>query len=155
MTEQLGPPVTVPKAGRGAAFADLDNDGDVDVLVNNVHDAPELYRLDQREPRNWSALRLVGIPRTAARSARASVLTAGGVTQVSEVRGGGSYYSQNDLRLHFGLGAAKTIERVEVRWPNGNVEVWTGVEPNRIVTLTEGTRPAAARQDGRAVIAAV
>ena len=52
VTEQLGPPVTVPKAGRGAAFADFDNDGDVDVLVSNVHDTPELYRLDQRQPRN-------------------------------------------------------------------------------------------------------
>jgi hypothetical protein len=67
------------------------------------------------------------------------ILSAGGVTQVSEVRGGGSYYSQNDLRMHFGLGSAKAIDRVEVRWPNGNIEVWTGVEPNRIVTLTEGT----------------
>ena len=61
VTEQLGPPVTVPKAGRGAAFADFDNDGDVDVLVSNVHDTPELYRLDQRQPRNWSALQLVGV----------------------------------------------------------------------------------------------
>ena len=71
VTEQLGPPVTVPKAGRGAAFADLDNDGDIDVLVNNVHDAPELYRLDQREPRNWSALRLVGVAVQSQRDRRA------------------------------------------------------------------------------------
>ena len=139
VTEQLGPPVTVPKAGRGAAFADFDNDGDVDVLVNNVHDTPELYRVDQREPRSWSALRLVGVQSNRSAIGSRVVLSAGGVTQVSEVRGGGSYYSQNDLRLHFGLGSAKTIDRVEVRWPNGNVEVWTGVEPNRIVTLTEGT----------------
>ena len=139
VTEQLGPPVTVPKAGRGAAFADLDNDGDVDIVVNNVHDAPELYRLDQRQPRNWTSLRLVGVQSNRSAIGARVTLTAGGVTQVSEVRGGGSYYSQNDLRLHFGLAAAKTIDRVEVRWPNGNVEVWTGVEPNRIVTLTEGS----------------
>ena len=139
VTEQLGPPVTVPKAGRGAAFADFDNDGDVDIIVNNVHDTPELYRLDQREPRNWSALRLVGVQSNRSAIGSRVVLSAGGVTQVSEVRGGGSYYSQNDLRLHFGLGSAKTIDRVEVRWPNGNVEVWTGVEPNKVVTLTEGT----------------
>ena len=149
VTEQLGPPVTVPKAGRGAAFADLDNDGDVDVLVNNVHDAPELYRLDQREPRNWSALRLVGVQSNRSAIGARVVLTAGGVTQVSEVRGGGSYYSQNDLRLHFGLGTGKAIDRVEVRWPNGNVEVWTGIDANRIVTLTEGTgRPLPARTGG-------
>ena len=146
VTEQLGPPVTVPKAGRGAAFADFDNDGDVDVLVNNMHDTPELYRVDQREPRSWSALRLVGVQSNRSAIGSRVVLSAGGVTQVNEVRGGGSYYSQNDLRLHFGLGSAKTIDRVEVRWPNGNVEVWTGVEPNRIVTLTEGTgRPLPAK----------
>ena len=139
VTEQLGAPVTVPKAGRGAAYADFDNDGDVDILVNNVHDTPELYRLDQREARSWSALRLVGVQSNRSAIGARVVLTAGGVTQVSEVRGGGSYYSQNDLRMHFGLGSAKTIDRVEVRWPNGNIEVWTGVEPNRIVTLAEGT----------------
>jgi enediyne biosynthesis protein E4 len=114
--------------------------------VNNVHDTPELYRVDQREPRSWSALRLVGVQSNRSAIGSRVVLSAGGVTQVSEVRGGGSYYSQNDLRLHFGLGSAKTIDRVEVRWPNGNVEVWTGVEPNRIVTLTEGTgRPLPAK----------
>jgi len=139
VTEQLGPPVTVPKAGRGAAYADFDNDGDVDILVTNVHDTPELYRLDQREARSWSALRLVGVQSNRSAIGARVVLSAGGVTQVSEVRGGGSYYSQNDLRMHFGLGSAKAIDRVEVRWPNGNIEVWTGVEPNRIVTLTEGT----------------
>jgi enediyne biosynthesis protein E4 len=149
VTEQLGPPVTVPKAGRGAAFADLDNDGDVDVLVNNMHDTPELYRLDQRGPRSWSALRLVGVQSNRSAIGARVGLSAGGVMQVSEVRGGGSYYSQNDLRQHFGLGSAKTIDRVEVRWPNGNVEVWTGVEPNRIVTLTEGTgRPVPAKTGG-------
>jgi hypothetical protein len=150
VTEQIGPPVTVPKAGRGAAFADFDNDGDIDVLVNNVHEAPELYRLEQREPRNWSALRLVGVESNRSAIGARVVLTGGGVSQVSEVRGGGSYYSQNDLRLHFGLGAAKTIDRIEVRWPNGNVEIWTGVEPNRIVTLTEGTgRPLPAKTGGK------
>ena len=66
-------------------------------------------------------------------------LTANGATQVGEVRGGGSYYSHNDLRVHFGLGGAASIDRVEVRWPGGREELWTGVETNRVVTLTEGT----------------
>ena len=139
ITEQLGPPVTVPKAGRGAAFADFDNDGDVDVLVANVHDTPELYRVDQRQPRHWAALQLTGSSSNrSAIGARVKVV-AGGATQVGEVRGGGSYYSQNDLRQHFGLGETKSIDRVEVRWPNGREEEWTTVDVNRIVTLTEGT----------------
>jgi hypothetical protein len=143
VTEQLGPPVTVPKAGRGAAFADFDNDGDVDVLVSNVHDTPELYRLDQRQPRNWAALQLTGVASNRSAIGARVTLTAGGATQVSEVRGGGSYYSQNDLRQHFGLGAATSIDRVQVRWPTGREEVWTSVEINRLVTLTEGGgRPA-------------
>jgi hypothetical protein len=131
--------VTIPKAGRGAAFADYDNDGDVDVLVNNVHDAPDLYRLDVRRPRNWLAVRLVGV-----RSNRSAIgarvrATAAGVTQVQEVRGGGSYYSQNDLRVHFGLGDAPKIDRLEVRWPNGLEESWTDVDVNRILRLEEGS----------------
>jgi hypothetical protein len=139
VTEQLGPPVTVPKAGRGAAFADFDNDGDVDVLVSNVHDTPELYRLDQRQPRTWAALQLVGVASNRSAIGARVKLTAGGVTQVSEVRGGGSYYSQNDLRVHFGLGGAASIDRVEVRWPAGREESWTAIETNRVVTLTEGS----------------
>jgi hypothetical protein len=146
VTEQLGPPVTVPKAGRGAAFADFDNDGDIDVLVNNMHEPPELYRLDQRQPRNWAALQLVGTSSNRSAIGARVRLTAGGVTQVDEVRGGGSYYSQNDLRPHFGLGDATAVDRVEVRWPNGREEEWTAVGRNRFVTLTEGTgRPLSGR----------
>ncbi|HEV3484561.1 MAG TPA: VCBS repeat-containing protein, partial [Vicinamibacterales bacterium] len=82
VTEKLGAPVTVAKAGRGAAFADFDNDGDVDVLVNNVHDTPELYRLDVREPRNWVAIRLVGVGSNRSAIGVRVRMTAGGVTQV-------------------------------------------------------------------------
>ena len=139
VTERVGGAVMTPKASRGAAFADFDNDGDIDVIVNNVHDTPEFYRLDVKEPRSWIALRLAGV-----RSNRSAIgarirATAAGVTQVQEVRGGGSYYSQNDLRVHFGLGSAAKVDRLEVRWPGGLEESWTDVEINRILTLKEGT----------------
>ena len=124
VSEQLGPPVTTPKAGRGAAFADFDNDGDVDVLVNNLHDTPDLFRLDQTGERHWITLKLVGTQSNrSAIGALVRVVTADG-EQRQEVRGGGSYYSQNDLRLHFGLGQARAVERVIVRWPNGVEESW-------------------------------
>jgi hypothetical protein len=114
-------------------------DGDIDVLVNNVHDTPDLYRLDLREPRSWSAVRLVGVQSNRSAIGARLRLTAGGTTLVDEVRGGGSYYSQNDPRPHFGLGSASRIDRLEVRWPNGLEEAWVGLEVNRVLTLTEGS----------------
>ena len=138
VTGQLGAPVTIPRASRGAAFADFDNDGDVDVVVNNVHDVPELYRLDRTGPGRWLTLRLRGVQSNRSAIGARVRLTAGGVTQVGEVRGGGSYFSQNDLRIHFGLGGAAKADRVEVRWPNGRDEVWRDLAADQIVTLTEG-----------------
>ena len=139
VSEQLGPPVTTPKAGRGAAFADFDNDGDVDIVVNNLHDTPDLFRLDQTGERHWITLELVGTKSNrSAIGALVRLVTADG-EQRQEVRGGGSYYSQNDLRLHFGLGAARGIERIIVRWPNGLEESWTPIAIDRAHTLTEGT----------------
>jgi hypothetical protein len=139
VTERLGPPVTIDKAGRGAAFADFDNDGDVDVFVNNVHDTPDLYRLDVKPGRSWLTVRLVGVKSNRSAIGARLRVSAGGVTQTQEVRGGGSYYSQNDLRAHFGLGPSTKLERLEVRWPNGLEEMWSGLEVNRIVTLKEGS----------------
>jgi hypothetical protein len=143
VTDVLGPPVTTPKAGRGAAFADLDNDGDLDVVVNNVHDTPDLFTLDSPVDAHWLILKLVGTrSNRSAIGARVRLVTAEG-RQVQDVRGGGSYYSQNDQRVHFGLGKSTRIERVEIRWPNGLEEVWTDVGLDRIVTLKEGSGVAA------------
>ncbi len=139
VTERLGAPATTPKAGRGAAFADLDNDGDLDIVVNNVHDTPDLFTLDSPADAHWLVLKLVGTrSNRSAIGARVRLVTAAG-RQVQEVRGGGSYYSQNDQRVHFGLGDATRIERLEIRWPNGLEEMWTDVGIDRIVTLKEGS----------------
>lgn len=144
ITDRLGEPVTTPKAGRGAAFGDLDNDGDIDVVVNNVHDTPDLFRLDRRAdasatPAHWVTITLVGTTsHRQAIGARVRVV-AGDRTFVEEVRGGGSYYAQNDFRLNFGLGAAAKIDRIEVRWPNGLEEVFPATEVDRFITLKEGS----------------
>jgi hypothetical protein len=140
VSTQLGPPITTEKASRGAAFADFDNDGDIDIVVNNVHDTPDLFRLDQTVKHHWITLQLVGTKSNrSAIGARVRVVTADG-EQRQEVRGGGSYYSQSDLRLQFGLGDATTVERVIVRWPNGTEETWTGLRIDQIHALTEGER---------------
>ena len=139
VSERLGPPATSPKAGRGTAFGDIDNNGTVDVAINNVHDTPDLFLTSAPAANRWLLLRLVG-----SRSNRSAIgarvtVRAGAVVQIQEVRGGGSYISQNDLRVHFGLGAAARVDRLEVRWPNGLEEVWQGVAANQVLTLTEGT----------------
>jgi hypothetical protein len=139
ITERLGAPVTTPAAGRGAAFADIDNDGDIDVVVNNVHAEPDLFRLDSQTGAHWTTLKLIGTrSNRSAIGARVRLFDGGGM-QVQEVRGGGSYYSQNDLRVHFGLGRSTAVERLEIRWPNGLQEQWKNLDADRIITLTEGS----------------
>ena len=139
IAERLGPPITTPKAGRGTAFGDYDNDGDVDVVVNNVHDTPDLFRLETRNAHHWLLVKLVGT-----RSNRSAIgarlrCVIGASVLVEEVRGGGSYISQNDLRVHFGLGDATRVDRLEVRWPSGLEERFTDLAVDHIHTLAEGT----------------
>jgi hypothetical protein len=139
VSAQLGPPVTTAQPGRGAAFADFDNDGDVDVLVNNMHGTPDLFRLDRPEPRPWISVKLTGTQSNrSAIGALVRIVTADG-EQRQEVRGGGSYYSQNDLRVHFSLGDARVVDRIVVRWPNGLEETWPRPAIDRLHTLREGS----------------
>jgi hypothetical protein len=147
VTGRLGPPATTPKAGRGTAFGDVDNNGTVDVAINNVHAAPDLFLTKAPPEHGWLLIRLVGT-----RSNRSAIgarirLVTGSTSQFHEVRGGGSYLSQNDLRVHAGLGRAAIVDRIEVRWPNGQAEHWVDVRPNQVLTLEEGTgtRPAESR----------
>jgi hypothetical protein len=138
ITEMLGPPATFPKASRGCAFGDFDNDGDIDIVINNVHDTPDLFRLESHNKNHWITLKLVGT--NSNRSAIGSRIRclAHGESQYQEGRGGGSYISQNDLRVHFGLGNATIIDRLEVRWPNGLEEGWASLSADRFLTLKEG-----------------
>jgi hypothetical protein len=137
ITEQLGPPVTDPKAGRGTAFGDLDDDGQIDVAIANVNDLPDLYRLNGNKANHWVTLKLVGTSSNRNAIGARVHCVSGGVEQWQEVRGGGSYLSQNDFRVHFGLGAATRVDRLEVRWPNGNEQAWQNLDIDRVHTLTE------------------
>ncbi len=147
VSERLGAPVTTPKAGRGAAFGDFDDDGNLDVVINNVHDFPDFYRVVPANSNHWVLFKLVGAASNRnAIGARVRATSAGG-TQVEEVRGGGSYISQNDFRVHLGLGGSTRVDLLEIRWPNGLEEEWRDVPVDRIVTVREGTgrRPAGKR----------
>ena len=136
---EMGPGISERFSSRGCAFGDYDNDGDIDVLVLNMNDPPSLLRNDGGNRLNWIKIKLVGTQcnRTAI-GARVRVVTAKH-SQINEVHSGDSVMSQSDLRLHFGLGQAKTVDLIEVKWPTTQkVEKFTRVEANQILTIREG-----------------
>ena len=137
VTERVGGPLLDLRPGRGAAFGDIDNDGDIDVVVSNVNDTLDLYRLESRNRNHWITLALRGAGNRLAVGARVRV-TAGGASRIDEVRSGGSYYSQNDLRLHFGLGSTVRVDALEIRWPDGKTETLRDLTADRVVRIDEG-----------------
>src|ERR1700682_4869790 len=124
---------------RGAAFGDVFNGGNIDVLLLNVGEPPSLLKNMNADGYHRVLFKLIGTRSNRAAIGARVTIRAGGVKQFSEVRGGASYLSQNDLRLHFGLGAAKKMESVEIRWPNGKVETLENVAADAIYTIVEGS----------------
>jgi hypothetical protein len=134
-----GAGVAALRSSRGAAFGDLDNDGDLDVVVMNMSDLPSLLSNDLKSNRHWIQLRLEG--RKSNRSAIGAIVTlrAGGRQQTQPVLSQSSFVSQNDGRLHFGLDTATKVDAIEVRWPNGESETFPGAGSDRVVVLVEGS----------------
>jgi hypothetical protein len=142
VSSRSGAGATAPRSSRGAAFGDYDNDGDVDVLVMNMNEPPSLLRNEAARANGWIQLKLEGTRSNRAGIGATVVLSAGGRRQARAALSQSSYYSHDDLRLHFGLGAARKADRIEVRWPSGAVDVVEDVEGRRVVTLREGSAPA-------------
>jgi hypothetical protein len=139
VTSEAGAGLLIEKSSRGTAFADIDNDGDVDVLVINMNDRPTLLRNDSDSRNTWITLKLVGkSPNRDAIGARVT-LGAQPPSQVAEVRSGGSYLSHNDMRVRFGLGRRTTVPPLKVRWPDGSVEWFEGLGRNAIHVIRQGT----------------
>jgi hypothetical protein len=128
---------TDPRSSRGAAFGDYDNDGDEDVLVMNMNERPSLLRNDYKGPNQWLSIRLIGTRSNRAAIGALVTVTAGGIRQSRTVVSQASYYSHDDLRLHFGLGGATVAERVEIRWPSGATQVVTSAAAGKLITITE------------------
>jgi dUTPase len=141
-TRETGGPLAVEKSSRGTAFGDVDDDGDVDVLVSVLDEDPLLLRNDTMGG-HWITLRLEGTESNRSAVGAKVTVEAAGKRHVAEVRSGGSYVSQNDLRVHIGLGTATTADRVTIRWPNGNIEAVGSLAADRFYVAREsaGVQP--------------
>jgi hypothetical protein len=134
---EAGPGITTPLNSHGVAAADFDNDGMVEIVVNNSHDRPSLLK-NCGSHGNWVLLKLVGTHSNRDAIGARVTLRAGGHEQVQEVRSGGGYMSQSDFRLHFGLGGATQVDSVEIRWPSGQTQRLAKIPINRISEIKEG-----------------
>jgi hypothetical protein len=139
-----GAGISDPVASRGCAFGDFDNDGDLDVVVNTVNGYPQLLRCDLRTANNWIKVRTIGTKsnRSGIGARLKCVTKVPGESkpheQIDEVRSGGGYFSQNDLRVHFGIGKSEKVDLLEIRWPSGQVESIKDIKANQLIYVKEG-----------------
>ncbi len=138
-SQQAGPALTEPRVGRGLAAADFDNDGNVDLVIENLDGQPVLLHNPGTPGTHWVSFELAGTKSNRLALGARITIQAGGQTQTDEVRSGGSYLSQNDLRVHFGLASATKIDSVEIRWPSGRVDVMKDLLADHFYAVLEGS----------------
>ena len=138
ITEQCGPGLSTPYSSRGCAFGDFDNDGDMDILVMNMNEPPSLIRADVKTSHHWLKVKLIGVESNRSAIGARVDIRSGSRLQAQEVQSQSSYYSVNDLRLHFGLGGEAKADELTIRWPNGKREILKDVPADRIVYVQEG-----------------
>jgi len=138
LESQAGDGITTPHSSRGCAFGDFDNDGDMDILIVNMNEPPSLLRNDITAKQNWLKVKLEGVKSNRSAIGARVLVHYGSKVQVQAVLSQSSYYSCNDPRLHFGLGAS-TLADVDVFWPNGLREQYKKIPANQLITLREGS----------------
>jgi hypothetical protein len=137
-SDRAGPALTEKRVSRGLAVGDLFNDGNMDVVVSDLDGSPMILRNKGVPGRHWVSFELAGTKSNRlALNARVK-LVSDGMTQTEEIHSGGSYLSQNDLRIHFGLGSAKNIDKVEVHWPSGATDTFVNLAADQFYTVLEG-----------------
>ncbi len=149
VSRDAGPALRSTRVSRGAAFGDFDNDGDIDLVVTNIDDSPELLVNQSTPSGNWISLHLVG--RSSNRSGVGSRVrvVAGEKTRLDQMTGGGSYLSAHDMRMHFGLDRNKFVDLIEISWPSGVVDRLEQIQANQVVVVEEGSSNLKGEVDGR------
>jgi len=137
-SDQAGPALLQRRVSRGLAVGDLFNDGSVDVVVEDLVGSPMILRNQGVPGRHWVSFELAGTKSNRLAIGARVKLIAGGMTQTDEIHSGGSYLSQNDLRVHFGLARATKIDRVEIRWPSGKMDTLTDLPADQFYSVLEG-----------------
>ena len=138
VSESLGPDFMRPIVGRGLATADYDNDGDIDIVTNNRGDFPSLLRNDGGNANHWLTVQLIGTKSNRDGIGASLKLTSAGIVQVEQAKGGMSYMSASDPRIHFGLGKRTKIESLDIAWPSGHVDRLTNLPIDQIIAVKEG-----------------
>jgi hypothetical protein len=137
--DQAGPALQEKRVSRGLAVGDLFNDGNVDVVVEDLVGSPMILKNHGTDGRHWVSFELAGVKSNRLAIGARLKLVAGGMTQTDEIHSGGSYLSQNDVRVHFGLGSATKVDTVEIRWPSGAIDVLKDLAADNFYGVLEGT----------------
>ena len=135
---QAGAALAELRASRGAAFGDLDNDGQIDIVVGELDGSPQILRNEGDKTNHWITLEFSATKGSPLAIGTRVKVTTGNITQTEEIRSGTSYLSQNDLRLHFGLGKATKADSIEIRWASGKTEIIKDVAADKFHAVLEG-----------------
>jgi hypothetical protein len=137
VSDMCGAPVLEAHSSRGCAFGDFNNDGNIDILILNMSEPPSLLLNQNHSSNHWLNIKLVGTRSNRSAIGARVAVTTGERRQLREVLSASSYISQSDLRQHFGLGAARKVDQIEVRWPSGHVDRLHDMDSDQFIVLEE------------------